>query len=240
MPDDTERCLASMGIYLFKTEVLLEALSRTEEEDFGKHILPRMVGEKRLFAYPYRRMNSIRDYVYKIDPDGVRRQVLQERTADSGYWRDVGSLDAYWNANMDLTGVDPFFNLYGSLWPLRTFQRQYPPAKFVLNSQEENPPRVGKAVDSMVANGCIVSGGTVRNSVLSNNVLVRSWAEVDESVILDDVVVGRHCRIKKAIIDKHNVIPPHTEIGIRPKEDRQRFNVTSRGIVVVPKGYFRP
>ncbi len=165
---------------------------------------------------------------------------MVEATRDSQYWRDVGTLDAYWNANMDLTGIDPFFNLYGSLWPVRTRQLQYPPAKFVFNQPDLTEPRVGTAVDSLVSNGCIISGGIVRSSVLSCNVMVRSWARVDESVIMDNVEIGRHCKIKKAIIDKHNVIPPNTEIGINPMADSEKFTVTPRGIVVVPKGYFRP
>lgn len=239
IPDDPERSLASMGIYLFRTDLLLDLLRKTEEDDFGRDIIPKIIHEYKVMAYPYRRLNQIRDYIYNMDPDGVRRLSLQERTRDSLYWRDVGTLDAYWNANMDLTGVDPFFNLYGSLWPIRTYQRQYPPAKFVFNQPDSKPPRVGTAVDSVVSPGCIVSGGIVRSSVLSYNVIVRSWAEVDESVIMDNVEVGRFCRIKKAIIDKDNVIPPNTQIGIDPQEDRKRFEVTPRGIVVVPKSYFK-
>jgi glucose-1-phosphate adenylyltransferase len=149
----------------------------------------------------------------------------------------VGNLDAYWNANMDLTGVYPYFNLYGMKWPIFTYQVPAPPAKFVFSASAPDGYREGKAVDSLVAPGCIVSG-TVRNSILSYNVVIRSWSMVDESVILDRVVVGRHCKIKKAIVDKDNTIPPHTEIGYNPPEDRKRFTVTSRGIVVVPKGYF--
>jgi glucose-1-phosphate adenylyltransferase len=163
---------------------------------------------------------------------------LVDRTRDSGYWRDVGTLDQYWNANMDLTGVEPYFNLYGSRWPIHTTQIAAPPAKFVFATERENGFRVGKALDSIVSHGCIISG-LVRNSVLSYKVTVRSWSTVDESVILDNVVVGRHCRIKKAIIDKNNVIPPNTEIGYSPEEDRKRFEVTPRGIVVVPKGYYK-
>jgi glucose-1-phosphate adenylyltransferase len=238
IPDDPERALASMGIYLFRTEVLLDVLKRTDYEDFGRDIIPRLIDDLRVCAYPYRRFNRIREYVHVTDAEGVRRAQLMERTRDSQYWRDVGNLDSYWNANMDLTGVDPFFNLYGTLWPIRTYQHQVPPAKFLFNRREGDVPRIGQALDSIVAPGCIVSGGTVRNSVLSYNVIVRSWAEVDESVILDEVEVGRHCKIKKAIIDKHNVIPPHTEIGINPAADRERFHVTPRGIVVVPKGYY--
>jgi glucose-1-phosphate adenylyltransferase len=164
---------------------------------------------------------------------------LEPQTRDSGYWRDVGTLDAYWNSNMDLTGVDPYFNLYGIKWPIHTYQVQAPPAKFVFANERPEGFRVGKALDSLVASGSIISG-VVRNSVIFCNVVVRSWATVDESVILDGVVVGRHCKIKKAIIDKYNEIPPNTEIGYNPREDRTRFTVTPRGITVVPKGYFPP
>ena len=239
IPDDPDRCLASMGIYLFRTDLLLELLHKTEHEDFGRDIIPILIQDRRIMAYPYRRLNQIADYVYTSDAQGVRRLKLVDRTRDSQYWRDVGTLDAYWNANMDLTGIDPFFNLYGSLWPIRTFQRQYPPAKFVHNQPDANPPRVGTAVDSLVAPGCVISGGIVRSSVLSYNVTVQSWSEVDESVIMDDVEVGRFSRIKKAIIDKHNAIPPYTQLGMDPQEDRKKFHVTPRGIVVVPKGYFK-
>lgn len=238
MPDDPERCLASMGIYLFRTDLLVELLRKTDDDDFGADIIPKIISDLRIFAYPYRRLNKIHDYIHMVGPDGARRYQLVETTRDSQYWRDVGTLDAYWNANMDLTGIDPFFNLYGSLWPIRTLQRQYPPAKFVFNQPDPGNPRVGTAVDSIVSHGCIISGGIVRSSVLSYNVSVRSWAEVDESVIMDHVEIGRHCRIKKAIIDKHNVIPAYTEIGINPMADREQFTVTPRGIVVVPKGYF--
>lgn len=237
IPDDPERCLASMGIYLFRADLLVDLLHKTDDDDFGGDIIPRLIDKLKIYAYPYRRLNRIRDYIHQNDPDGVRKLELVDATRDSQYWRDVGTLDSYWNANMDLTGVDPFFNLYGTLWPIRTRQRQYPPAKFVFNAPDS---RVGTAVDSLVSSGCIVSGGTVRSSVLSCGVMVRSWAQVDESVIMDNVEVGRHCKIKKAIIDKHNVIPPYTEIGINPLSDRERFTVTPRGIVVVPKGHFKP
>ncbi len=240
IPDDPERCLASMGIYLFRTDLLLDLLHKTDYDDFGKDIIPTLIDKLKIQAYPYKRMNRISDYIRQVDPDGSRRLHLVEATRDSQYWRDVGTLDSYWNANMDLTGVDPFFNLYGSLWPVRTRQRQYPPAKFVFNHPEHTDPRTGTAVDSLVSPGCIISGGTVRSSVLSWDVTVRSWAQVDESVIMDHVEVGRHCKIKKAIIDKENVIPSYTEIGINPQADRERFTVTPRGIVVVPKGYFSP
>ncbi len=240
IPDDPERCLASMGIYLFRTDLLLDLLHKTDHDDFGKDIIPRVIENLKIHAYPYRRMNRISDYIRQVDPDGVRRLHLVEATRDSQYWRDVGTLDSYWNANMDLTGVDPFFNLYGSLWPVRTRLRQYPPAKFVFNDPGHMEPRTGTAVDSLVSPGCIISGGTVRSSVLAWDVTIRSWAQVDESVIMDRVEVGRHCKIKKAIIDKDNIIPPYTELGINPQADRERFTVTPRGIVVVPKRYFWP
>jgi glucose-1-phosphate adenylyltransferase len=133
--------------------------------------------------------------------------------------------------------VDPYFNLYGREWPIHTYQVLTPPAKFVFDTERPEGFRVGKALDSLVAHGCVVSG-IVRNSVLSYNVVIRSWAAVDESVILDNVVVGRNCKIKKVIIDKNNIIPPDMEIGYNPEKDRELFTVTPRGIVVVPRGYF--
>jgi glucose-1-phosphate adenylyltransferase len=237
IPGDPERILASMGIYFFKTETLMEILKTREDADFGRDIIPEILDDFRVHGYPYRQNNGIQDYAYVTSENGERRLQLESRTRDSAYWRDVGTLDAYWNANMDLTGVNPFFNLYGKNWPIHTYQVAAPPAKFVFSNERPDELRVGKALDSLVAPGCIVSG-IVRSCVLSHHVTIRSWATVDESVILDRVVVGRHCRIKKAIIDKDNCIPPHTHIGYRPSEDRQRFTVTPRGIVVVPKGYF--
>jgi glucose-1-phosphate adenylyltransferase len=239
IPGDPRHVLASMGIYVFRAETLLKVLKSGEEHDFGGEIIPKMLDTHRIYAYPYRQFNRIEDYVYVTLENGERELRLQPQTRDSGYWRDVGTLDAYWNANMDLTGVDPYFNLYGFKWPIHTHQIQAPPAKFIFANERPEGFRVGKALDSLVANGSIVSG-VVRNSVLGHNVVVRSWANVDESVILDGVVVGRACKIKKAIIDKYNEIPPETEIGYSPKEDRARFTVTPRGITVVPKGCFPP
>ena len=238
IPEDDEHVLASMGIYIFRTEALLQILEERGEDDFGRDIIPCMLESRRVYAYPYRRENRIEDYAYVTQPNGERQLRLEPRMRDSAYWRDVGTLDAYWNANMDLTGVDPYFNLYGRNWPIHTYQVGAPPAKFIFATEREEGFRVGKALDSLVSPGCIVSG-IVRNCVLSFGVTVRSWATVDESVILGDVVVGRHCKIKKAIIDKHNRIPPGTEIGYDPAADRKNFTVTPRGIVVVPKGYFK-
>ena len=238
IPDDPDHVLASMGIYLFKTEVLLDILESSHEDDFGHDIIPLLLESYRVYGYPYRRNNRIEDDIYVTLENGERQLRLEPHTRDSAYWRDVGTLDAYWNANMDLTGVDPYFNLYGRRWPIHTYQPPAPPAKFIFANERSNGFRVGKALDSIVASGCIVSG-IVRNSVLAHNVVVRSWATVDESVILNDTVVGRNCRIRKAIIDKHNDLPPGTEIGYHPQEDRKRFTVTPRGIVVVPKEYFK-
>ncbi len=238
IPGDPNRVLASMGIYLFETDALVRILNSGDEDDFGRDIIPRLLDSYRVYAYPYARCNRIEDIIFYTSDSGEREPRLEPRTRDSSYWRDVGTLDAYWNANMDLTGVDPYFNLYGTKWPIHTNQILAPPAKFIFSNERSDGYRVGKALDSLVSPGCIVSG-IVRNSVLSCNVVVRSWASVDESVIADDVVVGRSCKIKKAIIDKHNNIPPFTEIGTNPAEDRKRFVVTPRGIVVVPKGHFK-
>ncbi len=139
---------------------------------------------------------------------------------------------------MDLTGVDPYFNLYGQKWPVRTFQKQYPPAKMVFASEAEDPPRAGKALDSLVSHGCVLSGSVVRNSVLSYNVVVQSWSLVEESVVMEDVVIGRNCRIKKAIIANQTRVPANTHIGMDLSEDRKRFTVTPRGIVVVDRDDF--
>jgi glucose-1-phosphate adenylyltransferase len=238
IPGDPKHVLASMGIYLFRTDLLLEILEANKQDDFGHDIIPKMLENHRVYAYPYGQQNRIEDLVLVTLENGERETRLQSRTRDSSYWRDVGTLDAYWNANMDLTGVDPYFNLYGTKWPVHTHQILAPPAKFIFASERPENFRVGKALDSLVAPGCIISG-IVRNSVLAYNVVVRSWATVDESVVSDGVVVGRYCKIKKAIIDKNNIIPAHTEIGYNPNEDRKRFSVTSRGIVTVPKGFFQ-
>ncbi len=240
IPGQPDHALASMGIYLFDKEVLLEVLQDSQGMDFGHDIIPSLLQNYRVAAYPFRRRNRLADYAYLTDDSGRRERVLKKPTQDAGYWRDVGNLDAYWNANMDLTGVDPYFNLYGVLWPLRTHRRQLPPVKTVFQSDRDHPPRTGKALDSLVSMGCIISGAVVRNSVLSPGVVVQSWSEVDESVIMDDVVIGRHCRVKKAIIDKENHLPAGTHIGLDPARDAENFTVTSRGITVVSKGYFKP
>ncbi len=237
IPGDPDHCLASMGIYLFKAEVLLELLKRDDKPDFGKDILPNILKSHKVMAYPYRRENKIEDVVFFTDTGGSRAELAAEVAPDSAYWRDVGNLDAYWNANMDLCGLNPFFNLYGVRWPMRTSQRQFPPVK-TLSVQEDKIILQGQSLDSMVAHGSVIGGGLVRNSILSYNVSVHRGAEVDESVIMENVDIGRYCKIKKAIISDGTRIPARTEIGYDPKADRKRFAVTPRGITVVKKEDF--
>jgi len=238
IPGDKDRVLVSMGIYIFKTEVLIDLLKMDDRTDFGKDILPDILQSHRVMAYPYRRENKIKDMIAYTDKKGLRQEKMVESIRDSSYWRDVGTLDSYWNANMDMTGVDPYFNMYGRYWPIRTYQRQFPPVKTVFAQEYGANPRVGRALDSLVAHGSILSGGLVRNSVLSYNVFVQSWAMVEESVILENVVIGRYARIKKAIIAEGVRVPPNTEIGYHPKKDRERFTLTPRGITVVTRDDF--
>jgi len=216
IPGAADISLCSMGIYLFNTDKLIPYLEDDSKEDtahdFGKNIIPRMIKNSRVFAYNFKDLNK----------------------KEAKYWRDIGTIDAYWEANMDLVSVDPVFNLYDRDWPIRTYQAQYPPAKFVF-AQEEAGGRLGIALDSIVCGGCIVSGGRVQNSVLSPNVRVNSYAEVRESVILEDVEIGRYCKIRRTIIDKDTKVPPHTVIGYDEEEDRKRFFVTESGIVVVSR-----
>ncbi|NLI29406.1 MAG: glucose-1-phosphate adenylyltransferase [Nitrospiraceae bacterium] len=216
IPGRTNECLASMGIYLFNTDDIVSALKKdagsTSSHDFGKNIIPDLIKTGKVFAYNFRDENK--------------------KTAK--YWRDVGTLDAYWEANMDLVSVDPQLNLYDNDWPIRTHLRQYPPAKFVF-AQEYEGGRLGQALDSIVTDGCIISGGRVQNSVLSPNVRINSWATVMESILMENVEIGRHCKIRRAIIDKNVYIPSGTVIGYDRKEDKKRFHVSPGGIVVVPK-----
>ncbi|HEV3218758.1 MAG TPA: glucose-1-phosphate adenylyltransferase [Candidatus Acidoferrales bacterium] len=203
---------ASMGIYIFNTKLLIPILIADAEDpvsshDFGRDILPKTLGKYRVFAYNFEDEN---------------RQGPQ-------YWRDVGTLDAYYEANMDLVSVSPVFNLYDSAWPLRTWQQQYPPAKFVF----ADPGRMGEALDSIVASGCVISGGRVERSVLGLDVRVNSYCHVENSIFFNHVNVGRHSRIKNAIIDRHVTLPERTEIGYDEEADRQRFHVSDNGVVVV-------
>ena len=235
LPGQPDKALISMGIYLFRKSYLIEVLGKECGEDFGQHIIPHAIQNAQVFAYPFSR-NRIQDYRWMPNVDGSLSKTLVANISDAHYWKDVGDLDSYWQAHMDLTGVTPNFSLYGELWPLRTYQQQYPPVKTVFNNVAEN--RVGQILDSIVAPGCIISGGTVERSVLSYDVRVNSWAHGEESVLMSHVDVGRHCRIRRAIIDKHNQIPAQTEIGYDLEQDRRRFHVTPGGITIVPKHSF--
>ncbi|UQZ90656.1 glucose-1-phosphate adenylyltransferase [Deltaproteobacteria bacterium Smac51] len=239
IPGDPDHSLVSMGIYMFKAEVLLDLLKRDDKPDFGKDILPSILKSHKIMAYPYRRENKLEEVVFFTDAEGSRAEVPVEVAPDSGYWRDVGNLDAFWNANMDLCGLTPFFNLYGVRWPMRTMQRQFPPVKTLSVQQEDGTYLQGEYLDSIVAHGCVNGGGTVRNSILSYNVAVHRGAVVDESVVMENVDIGRYCKIKKAIISDGAKIPANTSIGFNPKEDRKRYHVTPRGITVVTKEDFQ-
>jgi glucose-1-phosphate adenylyltransferase len=217
IPGDPAHALVSMGIYLFRTDVIRRQLAEDSQQesahDFGRNIIPRMIGEGRVYAFRFH--------------DENKKAVK--------YWRDIGTLDAYWEANMDLVAVDPQFNLYDQDWPLRTYQGQFPPAKFVF-AQNYAGGRMGVALDSIVCGGCIISGARVQNSVLSPDVIVRDHSEIVESVVMEHVRVGEHCKIRRAIIDKDVVIPDKTDIGYDPEHDRRRFDVTDSGLVVISKG----
>jgi glucose-1-phosphate adenylyltransferase len=222
MPGDATRCLASMGNYLFTTDALVQEIVHdagdpTSAHDFGKSIVSSMYSRKRVFVY-----------------DFARNEVPGQSEKERGYWRDVGSLDAYYQCNMDLVAVDPIFSLYNSEWPIYTIQHNHPPVKFVFANEKEN--RVGKATDSLVSEGCIISGGSVNRSILSPRVRINSYSLIEDSILFEDVNVGRHCKVRRCIIDKHVDVPPGTTIGHDPEEDKRRFQVTESGIVIIPKG----
>ena len=219
IPGDPSRCLASMGIYVFSAKFLFDQLccdatATHSSHDFGKNIIPEVVKTHRVRAFPFRDRN----------------------TGDAEYWRDVGTLEAYFESNMDLISVRPQFNLYDQSWPIRTFHPSLPPPKFVFADFQETKPRAGIAVDSLVGQGSIISGGRVERSILAPNVRVNSWADVQDSILLSDVQIGRHARIRRTIIDKGVHIPEGTEVGYDLEADRQRgFTVTESGIVVIAK-----
>ena len=203
---------ASMGVYLFNTQLLVpmliaDAEDPTSSHDFGKDVIPRIISKYRVFAYNFQ----------------------DENKKETSYWRDVGTIDAYHEANMDLVSVSPVFNLYDKSWPLHTWQQQYPPAKFVF----ADPERMGTAVDSTVCGGSIISGGRVERCILGYDVRVNSYSEVEDSIIFNHVNVGRSSRIRRAIIDRHVSIPEGTVIGYDAEADRARFSVSENGVVVV-------
>jgi glucose-1-phosphate adenylyltransferase len=218
IPGDDQTCLASMGIYVFTARFLFEQLCRdategTSQHDFGKNIIPSIIDSHRVFAFPFQDENR-------------KRQA---------YWRDVGTLDAYFEANMDLIDVDPQLNLYDQDWPIRTLQPNLPPPKFVFGSDGDTQ-RCGQAIDSIVCPGTILSGGRVQRSVISPNVRVNSYASVEDSIILSGVNVGRHARIRRAIVDKYVSIPPGFEVGFDLEKDVSRgFTVSPSGIVVISR-----
>jgi glucose-1-phosphate adenylyltransferase len=219
MPGDDQHCLASMGIYVFSARFLFEELCRDATDlsschDFGRGIIPNNIEKQRVFAFPFK----------------------DENRKGDAYWRDVGTLDAFYEANMDLVSIDPMLNLYDENWPIRTFQPNVPPAKFVFGSRGSTD-RIGHAHDSIVCSGCVISGGQVNRSILAPHVQVNSYAQVEDSILFNHVKVGRRSRIRKAIIDKGVEIPPNTEIGYDLEMDRKRgFTVSENGVVVISKG----
>lgn len=212
MPGNTNHALCSMGIYIFNRDFLIEQLIKDADtpyssHDFGKDIIPSILDKYSAYAYPFR----------------------DEETGKMGYWRDVGTVDAFWQANLELIGVQPELNLYDQDWPIWTYQEQLPPAKFVFDDKD----RRGIAVDSMVSGGCIISGATVCRSLLFSNVRLEPYAKVDQSVILPEVEIGEHCHIHKAVIDKGCKIPAGTMIGIDHEKDKEKYHVSPEGVTLV-------
>jgi glucose-1-phosphate adenylyltransferase len=221
IPGQPELALASMGNYIFRAGVLIEALEhdalQDTSHDFGREIIPALLaGGGRLYAYDFstNRVPGAED----LPP----------------YWRDVGTVDSYWDASMDLISVTPPLNLYNAKWPLKSHASQLPPAKFVFADAVSR--RVGIATDSTVASGCIISGGTINRSILFPRVRINSFSHVEECVLMDGVDVGRHARLRRVIVDRGVKIPPRAEIGFDVEEDLRRFHVSEGGIVVIPKG----
>ncbi|MFA7283819.1 MAG: sugar phosphate nucleotidyltransferase, partial [Candidatus Omnitrophota bacterium] len=218
IPGKADKIYGSMGIYVFKQKVLMQELledskNPSSSHDFGKNIIPQMLKKgMKVVAYNFRNQES-----------------------EEEYWRDIGTIDAYYEANMELIQVNPVFNLYDQEWLIRTFQEQYPPVKTV-HSGDKEAGRVGLVLDSIVSEGCVVSGGRVQRSILSPNVRINSFSEVYDSILMEGVQVGRHAKIKRAIIDKDVSIPQGIIIGFNLEEDKKRFFVSESGIVVVAKG----
>jgi glucose-1-phosphate adenylyltransferase len=220
LPDAPEQIFASMGNYVFTTRALVEAVSRDAADensahDLGGSILPDMVARGEAGVY---------DFTTNVVPGETDR--------DRGYWRDVGTIDAYYEAHMDLVSVHPVFNLYNLEWPILTLPEPFPPAKFVF----EDPGRTGHAVDSLVCAGVIVSGGEVRGSILSPEVYIHSYATVENSVLLPGVEIGRNAVVRNAILDKNVQVPPGAQIGVDPEADRAHYTVSPGGVVVLGKG----
>ena len=208
--------MVNMGVYVFDTAALCRAVSedarRESAHDFGKNILPALIQNDRVFAYPF--------------VDENRKEIL--------YWRDIGTLDSYYEASMDLVQINPLFNLYDSSFPIHCFMETRPPVKTVFFEDDTN--RTGVAINSLVCNGCIISGGRVERSILSPDVRINSHSLVQDSILFERVDVGRHAKIRRAIIDKDVRIPQGFSIGHDPEEDGKRFTITPNGIVVISKG----
>jgi glucose-1-phosphate adenylyltransferase len=223
---DSNDCLVSMGIYIFQVDALTSILKQ-ELNDFGKDVIPYMLENKdRLFVYDYENRNKIKDYIVKVQ-DGRRQKVLVDKTRDSGYWKDVGSIESYYEASMDLIGIDPCFNLYGERWPFRTYQREMPPSKLVLG---------GIAQESILSEGCIISGASVWRSILSTGVVIERDSSLEEAIVFDDVSIEPGVRIRKTIIDKKAVIHSGVRIGYDFDADKARgCTISDTGIVVVPR-----
>lgn len=223
MPDDSNQALASMGIYVFKAGFLFNELDRDatlagSNRDFGKNVIPSV-----------------------IDSHLIRAHAFADKNGQACYWRDVGTLDAYYEANMDLISVHPQLNLYDRDWPTRTYNGPNPPAKFVFNEDDTKPPRVGRAVDSIVCSGTIISGGSVNRSILSPLVRVNSYATVENSILFEGVEIGRNARIRNAIIDKHVVVPDGAEIGFDRESDvANGYQISASGLVTLPKSVVGP
>jgi glucose-1-phosphate adenylyltransferase len=220
LADAPDQVFASMGNYVFGAEALIEALTMDAEDEGSKHdlggdIIPMMVERGEAEVY-----------------DFTRNEVPGATDRDRGYWRDVGTLDAYYDAHMDLISVDPIFNLYNRQWPILTWPDPLPPAKFVF----EDEGRTGRAVDSMVCAGVVISGATARRTVLSPGVHLHSYSLVEDSILMQNTEVGRHAVVRRAILDKDVKIAPGAQVGVDPEADRERFTVSSAGIVVIPKG----
>jgi glucose-1-phosphate adenylyltransferase len=217
IPGHPDLILANMGVYVFNTEALVrrvieDAKDSASQHDFGKNVIPAMVNHDRVYAYSFR----------------------DENKKQAKYWRDIGTLDAYYEASMDLVTVDPQFNLYDTQWPIRTYYPPLPPAKTVF--EEYGTGRVGMAYDSIVSSGCIISGGRVYRSILSPSVRIHSYSEVRDSILMEGVEIGRRARVKRAIIDKGVRVPEGHQIGFHLGEDAKKFTVTESGLVVIPKG----
>ncbi|BBB33329.1 glucose-1-phosphate adenylyltransferase [Thermotomaculum hydrothermale] len=223
MPGNPDFALVSMGNYIFKADVLVDVVKRdaekeNSEHDFGKNVIPSMYNDYKVFVYDFRK-NRV---------PGITKKEI-------GYWVDIGTIDSYWKASMDLVSVSPIFNLYNKKWPIYSYNQDAPPAKFVFANEKKK--RVGVATDSIIAEGCIISGGRVNKSILFSNVRINSYSNVDNCILFNNVNVGRHCKLKNVLCDKDVNIPPHTVIGYNLEEDKKRFKVTEEGIVVIPKGY---